>query len=115
MTDTKYLNLDEILPPIEKIFKFKGVEHKMVTPTVENVLMTVREAEAADKEFKANPTPEKVVERMIKNIRLAFPTLPDDDLKSMTMDQLARLHKFVVDVAEDAAADGAPKEGEPGN
>ena len=115
MAETKYLNLDEILPPVEKVFKFRGVEHSMVVPTVEAVLTTIREAEAADKEFKENPTAEKVVHRIVRNIRTAFPTLSDEELSTMTIEQLTTLHKFVVETAEDAVSEGAPKEGEPGN
>ena len=91
---TTYLNIDELAPP-KKELTLKGVTYEMHTVTVGEFIEFMRANGIEDqKAFEDLPFDERL-EKLIGQIHKAFPTIPDEDLRGLTMDQLITIIHFI--------------------
>jgi hypothetical protein len=90
MSNTKLLDLDAVVSPVDFGFKFKGIVHKLVEPSVEDFLNTMKEVEAVS--LSASPAEE--IEITIKMIKRSFPSIEDADLRSLKLSQLRELSEW---------------------
>jgi hypothetical protein len=107
---TTYLNIDELAPP-KKELTLKGVTYEMHTVTVGEFIEFMRANGMEDqKKFDELPFDERL-EKLIDQIHKAFPTVPDDDLRGLTMDQLVTIIQFISgNLKEEAEAKAGAKD-----
>lgn len=92
----KLLNLDDFVPDV-KVIKLQGVDHEMVELTVEQYLGKLREAQKVKDE---DLTVDQQIDRTIEMIREAFPTIPVEALKALSLTKLTILLDFMLKTPE---------------
>lgn len=90
---TKILNLDDLEVGVEKSFILKGHTHSMTPLSVEAYLKQVKRLEAMKAE--AAGSAEENLHFMIDTIIEAFPTVPREDLLSLSFERLNKLTEFI--------------------
>lgn len=96
----KILNLDEVAPRAEKVLTFKGVQHKLVPPTVASFIEVTRKLEDLE---KSGASVSEQIEYMIESIANSFPSMGKEQLKELNMDQLNAIFTFIREDAEKEA------------
>jgi hypothetical protein len=106
---TKLLDLDAFVPAT-KIVKIDGHEHKMREMNVEDYIAKVKADQErrateidADKPMSAAEAIEKTVEMVVE----AFPTIPVERLRSMSLQHLDTLLAFVIKAPEEIEREAA--------
>lgn len=108
MAKTKYLNLDEVQPPVSKVLTIKGKSYEMVDLTVGAMVENLRLAE----KMEGNNAPlHEQIELMVRLISNVFPSVPEDVLRGLSLDQLTRVVEFAQSSVEDVAAEGSEGNG----
>ena len=107
---TNYLNIDELAPP-QKELTLKGKTYPMHVVTVGEFIEFMRANNMEDqKKFDELPFDERL-EKLIEQIKKAFPDAPDADLRSLTMDQLVTIIQFISgNLKEEAGAKAGVKD-----
>lgn len=96
----KYLNVDSLVPD-KKVLTIQGVDHEMRQVTVKEFLELVR-TEKGENELMDENTPIDVrIVGLVEQIKKAFPTVPEDHLTSLRIEQLAAVIKFTVGSLEE--------------
>lgn len=102
----KLLNLDELATE-ERVLVLKEVEYPMKEMTVDEFIKASREAEKADAEAKkveaeaekSGEAPQQamsdVIDKLIEVICESFPTLPDSELRGLSLPQLNAIIEFM--------------------
>jgi len=90
---TTYLNIDELAPP-KKELTLKGVTYEMHTITVGEFIDFMRANGLEDQKKFDELSFDERLEKLIGQIHKAFPTIPDEDLRGLTMDQLVTIIQF---------------------
>lgn len=95
-----YLNVDALVP-IKKTIELFGAVHDMHTVNVgEFIELTTISKEVDEVEFSELSIPEQML-KLIDNVKTAFPTVPETDLKRLTVEQLTAIIKFISGVLEE--------------
>ncbi len=92
MAEPVYLDLDAIESPVDFTIKLNGVEHKVVESTVADFIATARALEG----LSLNGSVEKELEVSLSIIQRAVPTVPEAELRSLTLTQLNKIRDFVM-------------------
>lgn len=90
---TQIINFDEILPVPTPTIIVDSVEHKMLEPTVESFLKTVKLLEAMGE----RPSPSDEMNTGIEIVMTSFPTLDRKTLNKWTLVKVQRLVDLVRD------------------
>lgn len=107
-----YLDLDSVQPESNFVLKLNGREHKLRETTIADFIENTKAVE----KLGLNTSAVEEMELTIGMIRRSFPTLPEDELRSLTFTQL----QAIVDYARQANGevvekDDAKGEGAEGN
>ena len=105
---TQFLNLDEFETKIDKRVVLKGNTHNFVPPSVGDFIEQLKEMEEYAK--KTEVPVSEYMEHMVGVVKRAFPTITDDDLKTLSMPKLKKLTDFVRGETEAEALAGLPPE-----
>jgi hypothetical protein len=99
-----YLNVDD-LAPAKKTLTLKGKVHEMHQVSVsEFIAVTKASKDIDEKDFDELKVDEKM-ERLVVNVSKAFPTIPDEDLGALSLEQLTAIIRFAAGtLAEEAGA-----------
>lgn len=100
---TKVLNLDEVEVTVAKEFTWKDKVHQMKPLSVGDFIVQTK---AVEELTAKNPTETEAVEFMLSIVRMAFPTLSDEDARAMDLKRLEVLVEFVREGVETEAAEG---------
>lgn len=113
---TEFLNVDEIAPKIKKTITFKGETYEFRTPTVDDFIeemSEIKKLQALQSKTNANDDAAEIMVEITKltrsGIKRCFPTMSDEVLGQMSMDQMNAVRVFIQDRMEDAA-EGAEDE-----
>jgi hypothetical protein len=88
---TKVLDLDELETGTpEKVLKLKGKEHPLKPLSVRDFIDQSKEAKKLINETDASVH----VEHLVKLVKGVFPTLTDEDLNDLSMEQLNKILDF---------------------
>ena len=93
------LNLDDLVKE-EKVLKFKGKEHPMSEMSVQDYIEIVRLSETIEEDMSIADQ----MEVMIKMIKMSFPTLTEEDMRGLNIQQLNAITDFA---QEDMPGEGA--------
>jgi hypothetical protein len=109
----KIVNLDNITTKRDKIIVLGGVEHVMHTPTVQDYIEQMKQAEEINRvshsaEAEGIEGASQILNLTIATLLKSFPTLTDAQLRKLTMDQLNAIRML----ADDAVEEEAPQAGE---
>lgn len=111
---TTYLNIDELAPP-KKELTLKGKTYEMHIVTVGEFIEFMRANNMEDqKKFNELPFDERL-EKLIEQVKKAFPDAPESDLRSLTMDQLVAIVQFISGTLKEEAEAKASAEGKAKN
>ena len=101
---TKVLNLDNIGPEEVRELQLKGKTYPVQEMSVEDFIVSSRLAE----QLADNASFADQMEASIKLIKLSIPTIEESVLRSLKLEQLAAVSKFVrgEDMEEQAGKDG---------
>ena len=103
---TKYLNLDEIAPP-RKIIRLKGEEHEMRHFSVGEFIEVLKRGESQEEQDRLQKKTEaERIEWFVNQIRDAFPTMTDETLKGLSLEQVMAIWQFARDALEEGSEDG---------
>lgn len=117
MTDENinFLDVDAVAPAVRKTIKVNGKTHEFQSPTVSVFLAEMQrvkrlqaEKDKRDGEDAELFFMEEFVQSLRNSVKNAFPSLSDDDLDSLTMEQMTAIRKFVeaqIDADSEAAED----------
>lgn len=104
----QFLNLDEFETKIDKRVKLNGVTHEFQPFSVGDFINQLKEME--DYASREDVPISEYMAYMVSVVRRAFPTIPEEDLRSMSMPKLKRLTDFVRGETEAEALAGLPDE-----
>lgn len=90
MTKTMFLDLDAVKPEVDVSIKINGTTHNLVPPSVEDFLENTKMIQAAATQTDLQAQFDMTIKMLIR----AFPTLPEKDLRGLTLPQLNRLIEF---------------------
>jgi len=108
-----YLNVDD-LAPAKKTLTLNKVTHEMHQVNVgEFIALTKTADDAEEPEFDSLSMPEKI-ERLVTNIRTAFPSIPKPELEALALEQLIAIVKFTAGQLEEEAEAVAMAEADKG-
>lgn len=114
----KVVNLDKIVTKKERVIILGGVEHVMHMPTVQDYIDQMKSAEeiqALSANSSQIDTASKMLELTIQTLRKSFPSITEEQFRSLNMDQLSALRMLAEDAsAEDAASSEGEAQGETG-
>lgn len=115
MAGTKYLNLDEIAPEVNRVIRLGGTEYPIVLQTVGAFIKGQEMAAEIDKAGNEADS----MKLYINMLGELIPTMPEDILHKLTFEQLQSLAEFArgeVDdeVKEEMAKTAATEELSPG-
>lgn len=110
---TKILNLDDIEQSEDKSVVLAGQTHVFRPFTVAEFIAQLKEIEAIEK--TGEMTVADYAEFSIKTVKRAFPTIPEEQLRDLSINKLKALTDFVREVASDEADKGAEATGTEGN
>lgn len=105
---TQFLNLDEFETKIDKRVKLNGVTHEFQPFSVEDFIDQLKEMEDFTKREEV-PVSEYMT-HMVGIVHRAFPTIPEDELRKLSMPKLKKLTDFVRGETEAEALAGLPAE-----
>jgi len=109
----KIVNLDKIVTKRERVIILNSKEHVMHVPTVQDYIEQMKKADEiqslANVETPSIDTARQVLELTIQTLMKSFPTITEDEFRSLNMDQLNALREFSDDTAN---ADAVSGEGE---
>ena len=98
----KYLNLDSLAPE-KKVITIKGNDHEMHQVSVKEFIEITKAAdESGEGKIQDKPIYEQV-QTLVDQILKAFPTCPEEDLVSLSVDQLTTILKFTAGALEEEA------------
>lgn len=95
MANPKVLNIDEYVPAgtgEQRVLSIKGKDHPVLEMTVENFIVTTKEARRLD---ESNAPMDDQIEATIEMIRRYVPTLERADLVGYSMPKLSTIVAFV--------------------
>jgi len=98
---SKILNLDEVSSKEERVLKIKGVEYEMSTMSVQDFIDMSRKEERLVELGEDAPISEQFVLYM-DIVGSFFPTIPEDVLKSFTLEQLMAILDFAREIESGA-------------
>jgi hypothetical protein len=90
--NTRYLDLDAVLPDTEVVVKLKGVEHKLVPITLADFVKNTK----AVQNMAASADPEAEMAMVTDMLFRAFPSMTADITDGLTLIQLNRLLDFAL-------------------
>jgi hypothetical protein len=100
MSKVTYLNVDALVP-LKKTIELFGKVHEMHTISVgEFIELTTVSKEIDQVDFAALPISEQML-KLIQNVKAAFPTVDEADLKRLTVEQLTAIIKFISGLLEE--------------
>lgn len=102
-----YLDLDAVVSPAVFVVKFKGKEHQVAESSVKDFITTAREVE----KVSLKQSVEADFELSLSIIQRCLPTIPKEDLETLTILQLNAMRDYVM-VANGEKAEAAPATGE---
>jgi hypothetical protein len=105
------LNLDD-LAKVEKSLKLKGKKYPIVELSVENFIAAMKEAEELD--AKGDLKLHENIARTVQHIARVIPTLPEEDIRGLTVPQLTALVAFVNGTVQEQGAKPASTEPQTG-
>lgn len=91
----RILNLDNFETEIDKVVKYKGVEHKFKPFTVRDFIQNVKEMEDLARDDATEEDIVAYVNQMAVLINRAFPTLSVEEVLEMPMEMVKALTDFV--------------------
>lgn len=95
---SKILNLDELAPAEERVIVLKGKRHPLKVMTVEDVIANARSAERLERATDEIEQFEVLIEMLARN----FPTMPEDEWRTMQVPQLEAVFKFAQELGQEA-------------
>jgi len=116
--DTKYLNVDEIVPKVRKVVTIKGEQYEFQTPTVKDFLDEMKRIQKMQAEHKADGDMDSaesmalMVQSMQHSISTSFPTMKPATLNALTYEQIAAIRNFIAEQLDEESVDA---ENEAGN
>jgi hypothetical protein len=110
---TKILNLDQIEQSEDKSVVLNGMSHTFRPFTVDEFIVQLKEIEAV--EAKGDMSVTDYAEFSIKTVMRGFPTIPEAEIRALTIGKLKALTDFVKDVAQEEASVGADAVATEGN
>ena len=103
---TKLLNLDDLPTGDEKTIVLKGKRHQMKPLSVGQFI----EQQKTASKLETDDDLSGMVDLLVGTIGRAFPTMPEDELRGLTMGQLQSVFQFLMDqtpeVPEQAKREG---------
>lgn len=84
---TTFIDLDEVVPETEMVLKLKGKEHKLVPTSVDTFVTNLKALEG----LGLNASMVDEIETTISIVKRAFPTIPEPDLRALTLPQLKKI------------------------
>ena len=94
------LNLDA-LSEVHRSITLKGITYPVEEMTVENFILTSKEAEELDK--NKDLTMRDMVEATVRIIERSVPTIPKEELLKLNLQKLTMISKFLRGDAEEEA------------
>ncbi|WP_374335531.1 hypothetical protein [Methyloversatilis sp.] len=91
----KVLNLDSLAKP-RKAITINGVRHVVKDMTVEDFIEVARAAEKYESEDASISLLERFNESL-NGVKRALPTITDEEIKKLNVDQLGAINKFIRD------------------
>lgn len=95
-----YLNVDALVP-VTKTIELFGAVHDMHTVNVGEFIELTTISEEVDAVEFADLSVSAQMTKLIANVKTAFPTVPEADLKRLTVDQLTAIIKFISGILEE--------------
>jgi len=102
MTNSPFLNLDEIEAPVVKSVQIAGKKYAMKPVSVSDYVRSIKLMDGVDE----NKDPEKVIDIMVETIMIAFPEIEEQTVRDLSMDKLRALTEFLNSEAEEEAKAG---------
>jgi hypothetical protein len=104
---TDILNLDELATGTEKVLKLKGKEHALKVLSVRDFIKNAKQS------IELAKTDDAVVhlESLVELVKELFPSLTDEDLNDLSMNQLNAILEFARPKAERQADEAESKKG----
>src|SRR5210317_2563167 len=96
----KFLDLDALATKEIIRIKLNGKDHEMKQMTVEDFVWATKEAEIRDGD---ETDPSKMINMMIEVLGRQFPTIEDQEFRSMGFDKLAALLDFTRKIASEGS------------
>lgn len=96
---TKFLNLDEIQPVVEKSVTIKGVSHDMAPVSLADLIKDIKLQNAMAEKYAddAQIPVLDMIDTVVGMITSAFPTITRADVEAMTVTQMNALRDFIVE------------------
>lgn len=102
---TQFINLDEIKREPLVTIQVNGQKHEMRTATVEDFIENMKAIESLGK----NASLVQEIEVMIGIVARAFPTLPENDIRSWPIDNLQKLSEIARGLGGEIVTDNPEK------
>lgn len=104
---TKVINFADLIDPPKLVLNIAGVQHEMVEPSLESMLLTVQDLE----KLGDNPDARQEIEVGLNIISRAFPTIPRADMMKWTGSQIQKMVEVARTAGAEVASAEAPTEG----
>lgn len=89
---TKFLDLDSVTPEAEFVLKLNGKDHPLKTATVRTFVDNMKDIES----LALDATVVQEIEISVKIIKRAFPTITDEELDELTLDQVKAISEYAL-------------------
>lgn len=120
MASPSILDLDSI--PVEEthVIILGGLRHVMREMTVEDMIKTEKAVQVARRKEAEGKTgdlvDESIISNMVDQVRISFPTIPEDQLQKLGFDKLLHILKFMRSTTQTVEGEAAtPVEGADAN
>lgn len=108
------LNIDDFAR-VERVLRFKGVDHEIKELTVQQFIDNLKQAEELEKAGKLKNAPENLsaqVESTVKNILESVPTFPENELRALKVPALTAIMHFIRGDMDKEVGVGVAEDGE---
>lgn len=89
---TNYLDLDSVASEAEFVLKLNGREHKLKVATVNTFVQNMKDLEG----LSMNATAGEELEVAVKIVQRAFPTIPEDELRELSVLQVKAISDYAM-------------------
>jgi hypothetical protein len=100
MSNVNYLNVDALIPVKKQITIFDVTYDMHVVNVGEFLELTTASKEVDEESFDSLPVNKQVL-KLIDNVLIAFPEVPPEVLKQLTVEQLTAIVKFIAGILEE--------------
>lgn len=99
--ETKYLNVDDVVPDVAKVLTIKGVSYEFSPPSIGDFLTEMKKIQSLQAKQASEEGLDQVeamvtnVESMKASIKGSFPTITEEALNGLTHMQMRAIREFI--------------------